>query len=286
MATKIAKAAGISIALLCIVVFAAGCSTNPVTGEKQFLVISREQEIQMGDQAAPEFEQQFGGKVVNQTLQDYVEMVGQRVAKYSHRQMPYGFTLVSSDVPNAFALPGGKVFITAGLMRRMTNERQLAAVLGHETGHVAAKHNVSGMQRQMGAQLFAEVLGAVIGGGTGEAAKAGAKIAGSIANLKHSRDDEYQADHVGLGYMAEAGYNPWGMVELLTVLYKLNESEPGSLGEMFQTHPLTRKRIERVQDAIQSNDEYRRFSADAKDPNRARFERMRNLLVETVATPA
>ena len=280
------KAIRIVGALLCLAVFAAGCSTNPVTGKRELVFISRDQEIQMGAEAAPEFEEQFGGKVPNQKLQDYVQMVGQKVAQHSHRDMPYEFVLVSSDVPNAFALPGGKIFITAGLMRRMTNERQLAAVLGHETGHVAAMHNVKGMQRQMGAAVLAELAAAVMGGDKGEAVKAGVKIAGSMANLRYSRDDEYQADDVGLGYMTEAGYNPWGMVELLTVLYNLNESEPGTLGEMFQTHPITSKRIERVREAIQSNDDYRGYSADAKDPNRARFARMRAMLVETVASPA
>jgi len=281
--TKTIKIAG---ALLCLVVFAAGCSTNPVTGKRELVLISRDQEIQMGTEAAPEFEKEFGGKVQNQKLQDYVQMIGRKIAQYSHRDMPYEFTLVSSDVPNAFALPGGRVFITAGLMRRLTNERQLAAVLGHEIGHVATRHNVKGMQRQMGAAVLAEVAGAVVGGNKGKAAEAGVKIASSVANLSYSREDEYQADEVGLIYMTKAGYNPWGMVEMLTVLYKLNQNEPGTLGEMFQTHPITSKRIERVQEMIRSGEDYRKYSADSKDPNSARFARMRALLVEAIATPA
>ena len=135
----------------------AGCSTNPVTGQRELIFISPEQEIAMGNQAAPQFESEFGGKVPNAELQAYVQSVGGRVAQLSDRQMPYEFTLVSSQVPNAFALPGGKMFITAGLMGRMTNERQLAAVLGHEVGHVAARHNVKGMQRQIGASVLVQI---------------------------------------------------------------------------------------------------------------------------------
>ncbi|KPK79218.1 MAG: hypothetical protein AMJ81_13615 [Phycisphaerae bacterium SM23_33] len=104
-----------------------------------FRAISTEQEIALGREAAPEFEKEFEGKVPNETLQAYVREVGAKVAQASERKdVPHEYALLASDVPNAFALPGGKVYVTAGLMRRMTNERQLAAVLGHETGHCSA----------------------------------------------------------------------------------------------------------------------------------------------------
>lgn len=273
-------------AMLALALISAGCSKNPVTGKSELILISRGQEISMGQEAAPEFEKEFGGKVPNQKLQDYVQMVGGSVAQHSDRQMPYEFTLVASNVPNAFALPGGNIFITAGLMRRMTNERQLAAVLAHETGHVAARHNVKGMQRQMGVAVLAELAAAIVGQEKGRAAKAATQVVTSVVTLKYSRDDEYQADQVGLRYMTEAKYNPWGMIELLTVLYNLSESEPGSLGEMFQTHPITSKRIEQAQEIIQGDDRYRRFSADARDPQKARFMRMHKLLIQAVPAGA
>lgn len=241
-----------------------GCSRNPVTGEQELSLISREQEIAMGREAAPQLEDEFGGKVPDDQLQSYVNQVGLAVAAKSDRDMPYDFTLVRSDVPNAFALPGGKIFITAGLMVRMENERQLAAVLAHEVSHVAAKHNVKGLQRQMGAAVLVEVAGAVISGDAGTAAKWGAKIATNMMNLKYSRNDEYQADAVGISYMKRAGYHPQGMVELLTVLYNLSETEPGSLTEMFQTHPLTSKRIEQAQELIVND-------PPAPDPHASRF---------------
>ncbi len=232
----------------------------------------------MGEEAAPEFEKEFGGRVQDEQLQSYVLAVGGKVAGVSDREMPYEFTLLRSEVPNAFALPGGKIFITAGLMRRMSNERQLAAVLAHETAHVAAKHNVMGLQRQMGAAVLVEIAGRVVGGDKAEAAQAAAKIVAGIGSLHYSREDEYQADEIGIRYMELARYNPWGMVELLTVLKNLSDSEPGTLGEMLQTHPLSSKRIEEAENIIRSNEEYSLYSPEGSDPARQRFGSMHRRL--------
>jgi predicted Zn-dependent protease len=259
-----------------------GCSRNPVTGRWEPVLISTQQEIVIGEEAAPEFEKEFGGAVADATLQNYVQTIGGKLAARSDRDMPYEYKLVASDVPNAFALPGGKVFITAGLMARMTNERQLAAVLGHETGHVAARHSVQQMQQAMGFQFLIELARTIAGPEKAEAAEGVSKVVATMVSLKYSRDDEYQADEVGVKYMARAGYNPWGMVELLTVLKNLSESEGGSLEEMFQTHPLTTKRIDRVRDIIRDDDEYKQYSQSAADPNAARFMEMRQLLIRTM----
>ena len=265
--------------LLALSLIAGGCSTNPVTGKSEMILISENQELAMGREAAPAFEKEFGGKVPNAALQAYVSEVGMKVAAVSDRKnMEYEYTLVSHKTPNAFALPGGKIFITAGLMSRMTSERELAAVLGHETGHVAAKHGVKGMQRQMGTSVLIEVAAQIAG--VGDSGKAVAKVVSNMATLKYSRNDEYQSDEVGIKYMAQAGYNPYGMVELLTVLLNLSESEPGSLGEMFQTHPLSSKRIANAEAVIQR--EHPGARPDAPDPGLRRFQNMRALLVKTV----
>jgi len=258
-----------------------GCTANPVTGRRELILISREQEIAMGREAAPQFEKEFGGRVPNPTLQQYLESVGAKLAAASDRPMPYSYTLLKSDVPNAFALPGGPVFITAGLMRRMTSERQLAAVLGHETAHVAARHSVKQMQKQIGAQLLVEIVGRIGGPDKGGAAADVAKIVTTAATLKYSRDDEYQADAVGIRYAARAGYNPWGMVELLNVLMSLAEREPGTFGEMFQTHPLSSKRIQQAEQILNDN-AYATWLPTQRDPNEARFMTMRRLLEGTL----
>ena len=255
---------------------AAGCSVNPATGKSELIVLSQEQEIAMGVNAAPEFEKQFNGKVPDAALQQYVAAVGAKIAQVSDRQgLPYEYTLLTSDVPNAFALPGGKIFVTAGLMSKMTNERQLAAVLGHETGHVAALHNVKGIQKQIGVSVLAELAG-MVAGDKGQAAKAATKVVGAVANLKYSRGNEYQADMLGVRYMARAGYNPWGMVELLETLFSLNEKEGGTLTEMFQTHPLTSKRIAEAKEIVQR--EHPQASPSVPDPNAERFLRARSRL--------
>jgi len=258
---------------------AVGCSTNPVTGERELIVISESQEIAMGVEAAPEFEKQFDGRVPDETLQAYVQDIGQSLARVSDRnELEYDYLLVRSKVPNAFALPGGRIFLTAGLMSLMENERELAAVLGHETGHVCAKHNVKGMQRQMGTSLLLEVGSAVAG--AGDTAKAAAKVVGSMVNLKYSRNDEYQADELGVRYMARAGYNPWGMVELLTILLNLHDKEPGSLEELFQTHPVSSKRIAEAEALIQK--EYPRHSRTAADAKKAKFQAMKARLLKAM----
>lgn len=262
----------------------AGCAVNPVTGQRELVLISQDQEIAMGNEAAPEFEKEFGGRVPNETVQAYVSRVGQRLAGVSDRPMPYTYTLVSSKVPNAFALPGGNIFITAGLMKAMTNERQLAAVLGHETGHVAARHSVQQMQKQMGAQLLVEIASRA-GSGEGGTGAAGdvAKIVSSMALLKYSRSDEYQADELGIKYAAKAGYNPWGVVELLTLLQAMQDAEPGRFQEMFQTHPLSSKRIEQARLTLLQDPAYEgKHSPTTPDPHADRFETMRKLLVETL----
>jgi len=253
----------------------AGCSVNPVTGKRELIFIPESQEIAMGVQAAPQFEKEFGGTVPNDRLQGYIQELGKKIAAVSDRQMPWDFALVGSKTPNAFALPGGKVFVTAGLFGSLANERQLAAVLGHEIGHVCAKHNVKGLQRQMTAEVFASVAGK-LAGDKAEAAEAAAKIAGNMAVMKYSRDDEYQADALGVKYMEKAGFNPWGMVETLEFLLKLGGSEPSKFEEMFQTHPLTSARVKQAKDKVSA--EYPAYKPTQGDARAEIFAEMRRLL--------
>jgi predicted Zn-dependent protease len=269
------RASSVAIAVVCLCLLG-GCSINPVTGQKELILIPESQEIAMGVSAAPELEKEFGGKVADAQVQSYVQGLGAKLATISDRpEMPWEFALVSSKVPNAFALPGGKVFVTAGLFRSLTNERQLAAVLGHEIGHVCAKHNVKGMQRQMGASVLAELAGKV-GGEQAEAAKAAASVAASMVVLKYSRDDEYQADSLGIKYMAKAGYNPYGMVETLEFLQTLGSKDESKFGEMFQTHPLSSERVKEAKATVSSG--YPQASPGQGDPRVATFMAMRNRL--------
>ncbi len=267
------------IPALCVALLAVGCSTNPATGKSQ-LSFSREKEIAIGADAAPEFEKQFGGEVANEDLQAYVRSIGAKVSakNVTEEEWPYEYTVLNSDIPNAFALPGGKIYITAGLMRAMTNERQLAGVLGHETGHVDARHSMDQIQQQMIAGGLASIVGYAIGGDAGAVAEMATKVATKMATLKYSRDDEKESDMLGIHYMTMAGYNPWGMVELLQVLDSFSESKGGAFTEMMQTHPLTANRIADAEEIIRSGDEYKKYSADTPDPRAGAFMKIRALL--------
>ena len=268
------------LVLALLATFSLGCTISDVTGRKEFIMISPEEEIALGQQAGPEIEKEFNDKVPNERLQQYMANVGGKLAKVSDRSMPYEFALLASEIPNGFALPGGKIYVTAGLMSHMTNERQLAAVLAHEVVHVADKHSVKGLQRQMGAEILAELAGAAVGGDKAQTAQAAAQIATGVANLKYSRGDESTADAVGVEYMVRAGYNPWGMVELLELLQSLSNAERGLFGDFFATHPLTSKRIAEARDIVQK--EYSQFSAVTPDPHEQDFMRMRSLLISTL----
>ena len=272
------------IAMLVLLFFAPGCRVNPATGQKQLVVISEKQEIAIGRQAAGGLEKHFDGKVSNTQLQEYVRSVGGKVAKAADRKMPYEFTLLASDVPNAFALPGGKVYITAGLMKKMENERQLAAVLGHEIGHVCALHNVHAMQRQWGAKLMLKLAQYALEGEYASAAQTATEYSTKFLNLRYSRKDEYQADELGIRYMSRAGYNPCGMIELMEILLKQGKGKEkgkeSSFFELFQSHPLTRKRIEQVREHISLN--YHQHLPPRPDPHADRYLKMRLLLTATL----
>jgi len=138
-------------------------------------------------------------------------------------------------------------------------------------------HNVRGLQRQVGVAVLIELAGYAAGQDKRKAAEAGAKIVANMTILKYTRDDEYQADEYGIKYMVRAGYNPYGMVELLTTLKNLSDTEGGTLTEMFRTHPLTGNRIQRAREQIR--DEYETYSPDRRDPRAAVFRRHRDALI-------
>jgi predicted Zn-dependent protease len=225
--------------------FMDGCATNPVTGKSEFSLISEKDEIALGTQAYSGAIAEFGGEYNDPVLADYVDGVGQSLAKVSHRpSLPYEFTVVSSSVVNAFALPGGKIVITTGLLSRFENEGQLAGVLGHEIGHVTARHAARAISR---AYLFQ--IGLVAGAvythskGSGEELVALSSIGLALLQLKYSRDQEKQSDELGMDYSVKAGYNPNGVVHLLHVLKDSHDKEPSAFEGMFLTHPLTSSRI-------------------------------------------
>jgi beta-barrel assembly-enhancing protease len=230
---------------------------NPVTQEKQHVAgITPEQEVALGLQAAPEMAQQFGGEDPDPELQARVKRVGERlVGKSAAGKTPYQFqfhVLNDPETINAFALPGGQVFITEGLLRRLKTEGQLAGVLGHEMGHVVARHGAEHIAKQ---QLTQGLTGAAVlatydpNDPNSRGSAAVAAMIGQLVNMRFGRQDELEADRLGVRLSSEAGYDPRSLIALMKIL---QESSQGNRPpEFFSTHPNPENRIQRIEAAIQ-----------------------------------
>ncbi|MDY7110554.1 MAG: M48 family metallopeptidase [Planctomycetota bacterium] len=241
----------------------AGCATNPSTGRSQLLLFSAAEVNAMGEGAAPQVIAEFGGEVDSQPLRAYVDGVGRTLARHvepDYRGLNWEFFVLDSEVVNAFALPGGKIFITRGLLERFDNEAQVAGVLGHEIGHVTARH----VNERLSQTFITQGLVGIIDESTeSELVVLGADVAASTIMLRYSRRDENEADRQGVKYMTAAGYNPRGMIEVLEVLE--SASGEGRPPEFLSTHPYPESRIRDMQSLLtdryaytQDNPEYRK----------------------------
>jgi predicted Zn-dependent protease len=245
-----------------------GCSTNPATGKTQLNVLGAEQEVAIGTQATPEFIRDYGGEVPSESIRRYVADLGHRLAAVSERPgLPWEFHVLDSKDVNAFALPGGKVFITRQLLSLLDNEAQLAGVLGHEIGHVTAQHAGQKMTQAL------LIQGAAIGFGVAgdyqdedwlRVLGVGTQIGGTVYLLKFSRDQEDQADKLGVRYMARLGYNPVGQLQVMQVLEREAATKPHP-PQFLSTHPLPKDRIKKLDQLI------RERYPDYQDPSRYRF---------------
>ena len=237
-----------AIALFSLFSFLSTRSTNPVTGETQYVDLSPEQEIALGLQAAPEMAAQHGGLHPDQRAQDLVDEVGQTiVASSAAASTPYQFDfhlLADTQTVNAFALPGGQIFITAALLERLETEGQLAGVLGHEIGHVVARHGSEHLAKQ---KLTQGLIGAA-GVGVGYEGQQMAAVIGNMLNLQYGRSDELESDDLGVRFMADAGYDPTALIGVMRILA---EASGGSRQPEFaSTHPSPDNRVAKIQEAI------------------------------------
>jgi predicted Zn-dependent protease len=253
MAKHIGRAATVLALIAATGLIVPGCKTNPATGKSIYAPLTPQQELALGEQTAPQMTQEFGGAVPDQQVQTYVTQIGLKLSKQTesnYPNLPWQFTVLNSSVVNAFSLPGGKVFITRGLMERMTNEAQLAGVLGHEIGHVTAQHVSQQVGQQQIEQAGLGVAGVAVSQGGSSVGSLGGlimpalNVGGQLVLLKFSRTDETQADELGMRYMTRAGYNPKAQLEVMQILQSLGG---GSDVEMLQTHPLPATRIKDVQ---------------------------------------
>ncbi len=237
------------------------CGVNPVTGKKEIQFISEAQEVQIGEQHYSPTRQAEGGEMsVMPELSAYVNEVGQKLAAVADRQLPYEFTVLNNSVPNAWALPGGKIAINRGLLTELKNEAELAAVLGHEIVHAAARHGAKAQERGtiMQVGLAAAQIGAAIGGvDTNVAGLAiqGAGLGAQLINQKYGRDHELESDEYGMKYMKLAGYDPTGAVTLQETFVRLSEQggakQQNWLEGLFASHPPSQERVERNKQTAQ-----------------------------------
>ncbi|MFQ6038028.1 MAG: M48 family metalloprotease [Candidatus Aminicenantales bacterium] len=239
--------------LIALLICTASCAVNPVTGRRELSLISEQGEIALGKETDVEIRNQYG-LYDDPALCAYVHRVGESLVPHTHRpHLPYHFSILDTPIVNAFALPGGYIYLTRGILALMSSEAELAAVLGHELGHVNARHSVRKMS-----QLMLVQIGLSVGSALSETF---AKISGiaslgiQLLFLKFSRDDERQADALGVEYARKGGYNPREMVRFFRSLEKLGDlSEGSSLPGFLSTHPLTSERIRLTEEMILEED--------------------------------
>jgi predicted Zn-dependent protease len=246
---KVKLLIGAGIILFAVFKYCSSAEVNPYTGEKQHIALNEEQEIAMGLQAAPQMAQQHGGLYPNENLQAFVDQVGNRLVNNSIAKQTgykYDFHLLADEKTiNAFALPGGQIFITYALFSQLKNEDQLAGVLGHEIGHVIGRHSAERMANQ---GLMQGILSGVAVGIDPNTAQGAAAIA-QMLNMSYGREDELQSDDLGVKFMMKSNYDPEAMIGVMEILKAA--AGPNKTPERMSTHPDPENRVEKIKEAIE-----------------------------------
>lgn len=256
------------------------CSTrqeNPVTGETQHISLTPDQEIALGLEAAPQMAGQMGGLYPSERVQEYVDAVGRAVVARSRAQQgPYAYrfhVLADPQTVNAFALPGGQIFITSGLLAQLENEAQLAGVLGHEVGHVVGRHAAEHIAKSELSQRLVNAAGVATydpsSPGGGMAASAVAALVAKLTTLRYGRNDELEADSMGIDFMSEARYDPRAMIGVMDVLEGATAGQGGG-PDWLQTHPDPGNRRERIREIIAARSSNDATALGTGDPARFR----------------
>jgi predicted Zn-dependent protease len=245
---KTNKLLAANFAALLLIFITSGCATNPVTGKQELHLISESQEISIGEENyVPSQQSQGGPYVIDPQLTQYVSGIGKKLASVSDRpELPYEFVVLNNSVPNAWALPGGKIAVNRGLLTELKNEAELAAVVGHEIVHAAARHGAKSIERGM--LLSASVAGVAVAAGDkeyGQLAVGAAALGSQLISTKYGRDAELESDYYGMKYMAKAGYNPEAAIDLQQTFVRLSQGHQSNwLEGLFASHPPSQERVE------------------------------------------
>ena len=263
---------GSCILLAAALALSAACATNPVTGKKQVSLLSEAEELAIGQQQDAEIRREMG-VYDDQNLQRYVSDIGQAIARNSHRpNLPWSFTIVDSPAINAFALPGGYVYVTRGILAYLDDESELAGVLGHEIGHVTARHAAQAYTRQAEANLGLMILSIFVPS-TQPFTDLSATGLG-VLFLRHGREAELEADRLGVEYGSGAGYDPAGVPRFLATLARVSALSERGMPNWLSTHPDPGLRVTRAEPVANKF-----VSADAKKVNHDQYlERINGLV--------
>jgi len=233
--------------------FVTGCAVNPVTGKSQLMFVSEDQEIAVDKENSPHQFSSDYGPVQDPELNKYLDDTGKAIAEQTHRpQMPYSFRAVNATYVNAYAFPGGSIACTRGILLEMENEAELAALLGHELGHVNARHTAQQMSKGTITSLILTGVGAYAeqqGSDLADLTTGLGNIAAGALLAKYSRDNEREADSLGMRYMVQSNYSPEGMIGLMDILRSMSKRKPNAIETMFTTHPMSDERYQTVVDA-------------------------------------
>jgi len=242
------KRTGFRVMFAVLALLPCGCMVNPVTLEQQFNIVSEERELNIGRAAHPQIIEHFG-YYHSQPLQQYINRVGQKLVTVCKRtDIDYTFTVLDSDQVNAFAVPGGYIYITRGLLAMLNNEAELAGVLGHEIGHVVGRDSAAMMSQNMLAQvaILAGAVGAASSsGGGGDVAAASSQLFNALM-LGFSREREYLADSQSVDYMFAAGYDPVRVRDFMMSLSQISQG-PSGPQQYMMTHPFIFDRVARIE---------------------------------------
>lgn len=243
---------GIGIVIFGFVKFCSSAEENPHTGETQYVDLSAEEEMALGEESTPAMIEQYGGLYSDEAEQRKIREIGQELVRKSiANATPYEYEfylLADPNTINAFALPGGPVFITYALYSKLENEDQLAGILGHEIGHVIGRHSAERIAKQ--GFTNSVISGVAVGSGSQEAGQAAAVI-GNLVNMKYGRGDELESDNLGVKIMIDAGYNPEEMIGVMQILKEA--AGPNRTPEFQSTHPDPENRIEKIREAIEEH---------------------------------